>query len=174
MTHQFAIATEWPDDPRRYLVHLQRPYFVAEAREAGGTLWFFITRPPAQNRSERFDEMLRAGFSFFRHAIESAAIRVCAVEGRHRRELPRYLFARTAADTAFIVEPDYSSPLVELKDAPAPLANKRKSPTRFDVITQWRLAQMRKYYQQFLERQRPAPATTKSVALISSAAEHKK
>ena len=76
------------------------------------------------------------------------------VEKRNGHHLPRYLIAQTQAKELFIVEPDHSSPLVEVReDAAKTKRGKSKLAQRFDVITQWRLSQMRKYYQQFLEKQ---------------------
>ena len=69
--------------------------------------------------------------------------------------------AQTAAKDLFIVEPEHSTPLVEVRESEASLSSKSNAPKmsqRFDVVTQWRLGQMRGYYQQFLERQQKLAA----------------
>jgi hypothetical protein len=74
------------------------------------------------------------------------------------------LMAQTQSKALFIVEPEHSTPLVEVHESAESVAAqpKTKRSSRFDVITQWRLGQMRKYYQQFLERQQKIISATPS------------
>jgi hypothetical protein len=151
----FAIAVEWPDESRPFLVHLQKPYFVAEVRRRGDSVLFVSTLKTEQVRSEcdTLSELLAAANQFFGDALGISGHTAQFLKGRHGREFPRFLMARTVLGDTYIVEPDHPSPLVEVKE-PALNDKKPKLTPRFDVVTQWRLGQMRKYYQQFLQRQR--------------------
>jgi hypothetical protein len=155
MSEHFAIAVEWPDDPRPYLVHLKKPYFVAEIRRYGDTALFITTLRSEQLRHSEFDldPLLSQANSFSQSALGISMTTAQFLKGKHGREFPRYLMARTGGGLTFIVEPEHPAPLVAVTE-PAPEKARPKLSSRFDVVTQWRLAQMRKYYQQFQERQR--------------------
>jgi len=152
MQNPFAIAVPWPDDLRRYLVHLQRPYFTAAIHETATAAWLLVSWAPGSNLAGRA-EVFRAGAAFCRTQLDQEHVPIEFVERRHGYPMPRYLMAQTAAGSLFIVEPDHSAPLVEVHEsASSPKPAARPAP-RFDVITQWRLTEMRKYYREFLERQ---------------------
>ena len=162
MTDKFAIAVRWPDDPRPYLVHLHKPYFVAEARQSDGAVFFFASLSssdvPACDRE--LSKLLQAATEFFRLSLGLEIREAHFIKGNHGHEFPRYLMAKTKRGAVYIVEPDHPTPLVEVKDPAAEAAPPTKKQTpRFDVVTQWRLAEMRKYYQQFLKRQEGAIST---------------
>lgn len=165
MSEQFAIAVEWPDESRPFLVHLKKPYFVAEARRVANDVVFLATLNSRHVRDlgAKIGELLPEAYRFFSSALGMAAGTAHFVKGNHGREFPRFLMARTLAGKMFIVEPDHPSPLVAVTP---PSAEKRK-PTglsqRFDTVTQWRLAQMRKYYQQFSARQSQSEAPSELI-----------
>lgn len=156
MQNPFAIAVRWPDEPRRYLVHLQRPYFTAALLETAGAAWLLVSWAPGANSDEAARMVvLRSAADFCRRQLDQGAVPIEFVERRGGFQLPQYLIAETTAKELFIVEPEHWTPLVEVRDSdPSPTAKNRPG-HRFDVVTQWRLAQMRKYYHQYLERQNP-------------------
>jgi hypothetical protein len=155
MSAPFAIAVEWPDESRPFLVHLKKPYFVAEVRQRGNSVLFVATLKTEHVRREleTLNELLPAANRFFGEALGISDYTAHFLKGRHGREFPRFLMARTLAGESYIVEPDHPSPLVEVKEPAATTAQPKLTP-RFDIVTQWRLAEMRKYYQRFVERQR--------------------
>jgi hypothetical protein len=160
MSEQFAIAVEWPDDSRPFLVHLKKPYFVAEARRHADAILFITTLNTQHVRDFdlRLAELLPAAHKFFLKALGLESDTAQFLKGRHGREFPRFLMARTSSGKTFIVEPDHPSPLVAVSEPKAGSSAPAKLSQRFDTVTQWRLAQMRKYYQQYTERQRHADA----------------
>jgi hypothetical protein len=163
MPESFAIAVQWPDDSRPYLVHLKKPYFVAEVRRIEGAILFVTTLDTKQWRQsgDEIAELLPRASRFFAGALGIEDQPSHFLKGSHGREFPRFLMAKTLGGTTFIVEPDHPSPLVEVKEpknadgvtALAKHAASRALSGRFDTVTQYRLGQMRKYYQQFVERQ---------------------
>lgn len=156
MNPKFAIAVEWPSDSKPFLVHLEKPYFVAEVRQTGGVVYFLTTLSSRQLAAFQgsLQKLLTEAAEFFSNAMGIAVCQAHFIKGNHGHDFPQYLMARSEAGDTFIVEPDHSAPLVEVKDQTHQSAAARaKAGGRFDVVTQWRLAQMRKYYQQFLERQ---------------------
>jgi hypothetical protein len=167
MSEHFAIAVEWPDDPRPFLVHLKKPYFVAEARKYTNGFLFITTLRTEHERcfASALGELLPEANRFFQQALGVSIATAHYLNGKHGREFPRYLMARTLSDRTFIVEPDHPSPLVAVSE-PALESEKPKLTSRFDVVTQWRLAQMRKYYCQFAERQREHQSATLSVPAL--------
>jgi hypothetical protein len=162
MHNPFAIAVHWPDDPRRYLVHLQRPYFTAAIFETASAAWLAVSWAPrsdldAASRANVF----RAAADFCRTHLDFADVPIEFVEQRHGYPLPRFLMAQAAgAAGLFIVEPEHTTPLVEVRDSDPARSRTPKKSHRFDVITEWRLEQMRAYYQQFLERQHKVNASS--------------
>ena len=161
MSERFAIAVRWPDDSRPYLVHLEKPYFVAEVRRCADSILFVTTLNTDHllQFAHLWEELLPAASRFFTSTLDVSASTVRFLKGNHGREFPRYLMAKTGSGKTYIVEPDHPAPLVEVKE-PARSVPASNPGCRFDTVTQWRLAQMRKYYQQFLERQRTGePAT---------------
>jgi hypothetical protein len=156
MQNPFAVAVQWPDEPRRYLVHMQRPYFAAVIVETVSAAWLLVSWSPAQlcDESERAS-LFRAAAGFCRAQLDQIHIPIEFVERKHGYHLPRFLMAQAVGKELFIVEPDHPAPLVEVRDSDPGLSkpHKAKLSQRFDVVTQWRLEQMRNYYQQFLERQ---------------------
>jgi len=156
MQNPFAIAVQWPDDPRRFLVHLQRPYFTAPLVETESAAWLLVSwaaSPPDDAERER---VFKNAADFCRTQLDQAHVPIRFVEKKHGHCLPRYLMAQTVARDLFIVEPDHTAPLVEVRDRDhlAGKTSRSKKVQRFDVITQWRLGEMRKYYQRILERQK--------------------
>jgi hypothetical protein len=162
MPERFAIAVQWPDDSRPYLVHLQKPYFVAEARRHGGMMLFISTLTSMHLRTYHrvIGELMFAASAFFADALGVSAQTTNFLKGNHGHEFPRFLMARTAGGETFIVEPDHPTPVVELRQPKPGDSKPSKQSTRFDTVTQWRLAHMRKYYQHFLERQKRTEPTT--------------
>ncbi|HMJ90619.1 MAG TPA: hypothetical protein VK530_12440 [Candidatus Acidoferrum sp.] len=156
MSEQFAIAVEWPDEPRPYLVHLRKPYFVAEARRHSNTLVFVATLTTRQFAvfGKALGDILPAANKFFSNALGLPIAGCQFLTGKHGREYPQYLMAQTLRGKTFIVEPDHPSPLVAVTEPCAAGSTRSKLPNRFDTVTQWRLAQMRKYFQQFTGRER--------------------
>jgi len=133
----------------------------------------FVTTLKTNHRrdfSDELDQLLPAAVEFFTGALGVTARTMQFLKGNHGREFPQFLMAKTASGHAYIVEPDHPAPLVEVK-APAPHAPADSEPpnlsSRFDTVTEWRLGQMRKYYQQFTERQRQAGAATLVVPSIA-------
>lgn len=163
MPERFAIAVQWPDDSRPFLVHLQKPYFVAEVRRFNDTIVFVTTLGSKHLTSfpTLLDELLPAASNYFAQTMNLSVAASHFIKGSHGRDFPQFLMAKTTGGDAYIVEPDHPSPLVEVKE---PLQSQAKTlprgGSRFDTVTQYRLAQMRKYYQQFIERQQGnKPAT---------------
>jgi hypothetical protein len=156
MSEQFAIAVEWPDESRPFLVHLKKPYFVAEARRHADAILFVATLNTQQVRDlgTVLGDLLPAAHRFFSEALGLSVQTAHFLKGRHGREFPQFLMARTLSDKAYIVEPDHPSPLVAVTNPTPSVSEPAKLSQRFDTVTQWRLAQMRKYYRQFTERQR--------------------
>lgn len=158
MQNPFAIAVQWPDAIRRYLVHLQRPYFTAAIYETASAAWLLVSWAPGHRAPGRAD-VFRAAADFCRTQLDQRQVPIEFVERQHGHNLPPYLMAQSLAQDLFIVEPDHSAPLVEVRDSEmASLKPNANQAARFDVITQWRLAEMRKYYRQFLERQKSSLA----------------
>lgn len=158
MQNPFAIAMQWPDDVRRYLVHLQRPYFTAAIHETATAAWLLVSWAPGA--SERpTAELFHAAARFCSTQLDQDHIPIEFVERKLGHHLPPYLMAQTTEKKLFIVESDHSAPLVAVHDKEL-VSSERKATVvpRFDVITQWRLAEMRKYYRQFLERQKSVTA----------------
>ena len=158
MQHPFAVAVQWPDEPRRYVVHLQRPYFTAGLVETVSAAWLLVSWSPATPHDPAGrDSIFRAAAGFCRDQLDQKHVPIEFVERRHGHHLPRFLMAQTGGKELFIVEPEHSAPLVEVRGTRW-TAGKPKPSVRFDVITEWRLEQMRRYYQQFLERQQRVAA----------------
>ena len=172
MPESFAIAVQWPDDSGPYLVHLKKPYFVAEVRRIGGSILFVTTVNSKQWRQsgEEITALLPKASRFFTEALGIQEQPAHFLKGSHGREFPRFLMAKTANGTMFIVEPDHPSPLVEVKAPMAKTAAANPLSSRFDTVTQYRLAQMRKYYQQFVERQKGGKAAPLVVPEVLSVA----
>jgi len=161
MENPFAVAVQWPDEPRRYLVRLQRPYFMAAIVETVSAAWLLVSWPPAQTVGD--DErttIFRAAAEFCRAQLDQVHVPIEFVERKYGYHLPRFLMAQAVGKELFIVEPEHPAPLVEVHESGAGLCrpDKPKLSQRFDVVTQWRLNQMRIYYQQFLERQQKVVA----------------
>src|SRR5215203_4214187 len=161
MQNPFAIGLQWPDTTRRYLVHLQRPYFTASIHETVSAAWLLVSWAPGSGQLDR-SKVFQAAAAFCQTQLDQRPVPIEFVERRQGYAMPGYLIAQTVDKQLFIVEPDHGSPLVEIRDAAAEPKSKTKSSPRFDVVTQWRLADMRKYYRQFQDRQkglfaRPAP-----------------
>jgi hypothetical protein len=155
MHNPFAIAVQWPDEPGRYLVHLQRPYFTAAIFETDAAAWLAVSWA-AQSEDVGSSSVFFAAADFCRRQLAQHDLPIEFIERKHGHHLPRFLMAQTASKALFIVEPDHSAPLVEVHESMESSIAKSTHPKlsgRFDVITQWRLGQMRKYYQHFLERQ---------------------
>jgi hypothetical protein len=155
MHNPFAIAVQWPDEPRRYLVHLQRPYFTAALFETASAAWLMVSWAPAQEKNGS-NAIFRAASEFCRRDLAQTHVPIEFIERKNGHHLPRFVIAQTPSKELFIVEPEHSTPLVEVHESPATTTSKpvpAKFANRFDVITQWRLGEMRKYYQEFLERQ---------------------
>ncbi|HWN96269.1 MAG TPA: hypothetical protein VNT99_14635 [Methylomirabilota bacterium] len=156
MQNPFAIGVQWPEDPRRFLIHLARPYFTAAFCETSVAAWLLVSwSPSAMSSDAEHGPLFRAAAEFCRTQMDQTQVPIQFVEKKYGHHLPRFLIAQACAKELFIVEPDHSSPLVEVKDgaAPARIGTSRLA-QRFDVVTQWRLGEMRKYYQQYLERQK--------------------
>jgi hypothetical protein len=160
MHNPFAIAVQWPDQPRRYLVHLKRPYFTAAIFETVSTVWLAVSWAPWSHpdKSQDVSIAFRAAADFCRSHLDLDGVPIEFVERKNGHALPRFLIAQSAKTELFIVEPDHPTPLVEVREADATQVCKPKSSRRFDIITEWRLEQMRKYYQHFLERQQKVRA----------------
>lgn len=159
MQNPFAVAVQWPDEPRRYLVHLSRPYFTAALVETASALWLLVSWSPAsRNTDDDRASIFRAAARFCREQLDQARVPIEFIERKDGYHLPRFLMAQSPALELFIVEPEHPAPLVEVherKPGPGdPIGTKLSA--RFDVVTEWRLEQMRDYYQQFLERQQKA------------------
>lgn len=154
MSEQFAIAVEWPDESRPYLVHLKKPYFVAAVRRHADAILFITTLSTEQSLvcAATLTDLLPAANRFFQQALGVAPSSSHFLKGKHGAQFPRFIMAQTAGGNTFIVEPEHPSPLVAVTE-PGTATSLEKAPSRFDVVTQWRLAEMRKYYQQFRDRQ---------------------
>jgi hypothetical protein len=163
MHNPFAVAVQWPDDARRYVIHLQRPYFAAALFETASAAWLTLSWAPASPVDDSVRESLfRSAAQFCRSELGQVGVPIEFIERKHGHHLPRFLMAQGAVSDLFIVEPDHSAPLVEVRESAktaVPRARQPKLSPRFDVITEWRLEEMRKYYQQFLERQQRLAAT---------------
>ena len=165
MQNPFAVAVQWPDEPRRYVVHLARPYFSAAIVETASALWLPVSWSPSGAPSvEERASVFRAAADFCRKHLDQTQVPIEFVERKHGHQLPRFLMAKTRDMELFIVEPEHPAPLVEVheSDAGPRKASGPKLSQRFDVVTQWRLEQMRNYYQQFLDRQQKSVATPSS------------
>jgi hypothetical protein len=166
MQNPFAIAVRWPDEPRRFLVHLQRPYFTAALVETEAAAWLLVSWAPGTSSDEGArTAILRSAAEFCRAQFDQSAVPIEFVERRGGFQLPQYLMAQTTAKELFIVEPEHWTPLVEVRDSDPAAAPHNRPGHRFDVVTQWRLAQMRKYYRQYLERQNPRTTAPAPVVL---------
>ena len=168
---KFAIAVQWPDEPKLYLVHLHRPYFVAAAaRCSGAEAWFCANLSSRQLPAldEQRAALFREASAFFADALGVSIRQAHFVKGRHGHEFPRFLMARTTEGKTFIVEPDYPAPLVEVKEPDRQPGLATKLSPRFDVVTQWRLNEMRRYYRQFLDRQRTGGDLTGAIAKLGA------
>jgi hypothetical protein len=170
MHNPFAIAVQWPDDPRRYLIHLQRPYFAAAIHETASAAWLAISWSPGvrPEMGER-DALFMAAAEFCRSELGQLHVPIEFVERTNGYPLPPLLMAQSTDQQVYIVEPEHATPLVEVREGQQASASKRKAPQRYDVITEWRLTQMRRYYQQFLERQNRAEATPLGAPGLTSA-----
>ena len=155
MHNPFAIAVHWPDEPRRSLVHLQRPYFAATIFETVSAAWLAVSWAPRSNTDAApCPAVFRAAADFCRIHLALDDLPIEFVEQKYGFQLPRFLMAQGGGTAGlFIVEPEYPTPLVEVRETNSAGPRKAKPSKRFDVITEWRLEQMRCYYQQFLERQ---------------------
>jgi hypothetical protein len=154
MQNPFAIAVQWPDEIRRYLVHLQRPYFTAAIYETASAAWLLVSWAPGNGGPNR-SQIFQSAAAFCRTQLDQRHVPIEFVERKHGHPLPPYLMAQTLNKDLFIVEPDHCAPLVEVRDTEkGDIQPKAKITPRFDVVTQWRLGEMRKYYRQFLERQK--------------------
>jgi hypothetical protein len=156
MQNPFAVAVQWPNEPRRYVVHLSRPYFTAAMVETASALWLLVSWSPAPTCAvEERASVFRAAAQFCREQLDQLHVPIEFIERKHGHQLPRFLIAQSAGMELFIVEPEHPAPLVEVRESDAGLCKpaKSKPSQRFDVVTQWRLEQMRNYYQQFLARQ---------------------
>src|SRR5687768_9366997 len=118
MQNPFAVAVQWPDEPRRYLVHLQRPYFTAALVDT-----FSASCPPGRlcDEAERAS-LFRAAAWFCRAQLDQIHVPIEFVERKHGHHLPRFLMAQALGKELFIVEPDHSAPLVEVRDSDAGLS----------------------------------------------------
>jgi hypothetical protein len=158
MQNPFAIAVQWPDAALCYLVHMQRPYFTAALFETTTVARLFVTWAPSSGSDEaQGARVFRSAADFCRARLGQADVPIEFVERRHGYHLPRFLMAQTATHELFIVEPEHAAPLVEVrKGSSVPAARNPEADVvqRFDIVTQWRLAEMRKYYQQYVDRQR--------------------
>lgn len=151
MQHPFAIAVQWPGSPRRFLVHLRKPYFTAAIVETRAATWLLVSWAPGMTATE---EVLHSAAAFCNRHVEQAGAPIHFVEGKHGNALPRYLMAQSAENELYIVEPDHCSPLVEVREKKSVTGPRVPKPSqRFDVVTEYRLAEMRKYYRQYVERQ---------------------
>lgn len=132
---------------------------MAAVRRHGSGILFIttLTSEAYQRHASDLPGLLRSVGPFIERALGITAGSSHFVMGRHGHEFPRYLMAKTAAGDGYIVEPDHPAPLVEVRPPKASASKAPKLTSRFDTVTQWRLAQMRKYYQQFADRQRTAP-----------------
>jgi hypothetical protein len=152
MQNPFALAVQWPDEPCRYLVHLQKPYFTAPIVKTRNGIGLWVSWASGALSGCVRDELFQAAAAFCRQQLGWDAAPVGFAERQAGFHLPTYLLARTPNEVAFIVEPDHVSPLVEVREHSTAVAP-GKPKTRFDHITQWRLAEMRQYYRRFLERE---------------------
>lgn len=168
MHNPFAVAMQWPNEPRRYVVHLQRPYFTAALFETPCAAWLTLSWAPGSAVNDSIRETLFHNVAgFCRDVLAQCNVPIEFIERKNGHHLPTFLMAQNAAGRFFIVEPDYYAPLVEVRDSTTAVvpSDQLKLPQRFDVVTQWRLGEMRKYYQEFLERQQAPQAAT--VAIVS-------
>ena len=164
MQNPFAIGLQWPDTTRRYLVHLQRPYFTAAIHETASAAWLLVSWAPGTREVSRA-RVFKAAADFCQTQLDQRHVPIEFVERRHGYTMPTYMIAQTLDKQLFIVEPDHYSPLVEIRDAATEPKSKTPASQRFDVVTQWRLADMRKYYRQFQDRQNSLQAHPSKVAI---------
>ena len=167
MQNPFAVAVQWPNEPRRYVVHLQRPYFTAAMVETASALWLLVSWSPGSTCTpDERATIFRAAAQFCQERLDQVRVAIEFVERKHGYPLPRFLMAQATDMELFIVEPEHPAPLVEVRERHAGLrkTSRSKLSQRLDVVTQWRLEQMRNYYRQYLERQ----PKTLSVAKYSS------
>lgn len=165
MQNPFAMAVQWPDSPRRYVVHLRKPYFTAALVETAAAAWLLVNWAPGSKVSDSA-EVFRSAAEFCRRELAQHAVPIEFVERKHGYELPRYLMAQSATKELFIIEPEHFSPLVEVRDKQTEAKPGERS-ARFDTVTQLRLADMRKYYRQYLERQQRCRAARISAAVTA-------
>jgi hypothetical protein len=165
MQNPFAIAVQWPDSPRHFIVHLERPYFTAAVVETTAAAWLALSwAPGAGVLSGQQETLLEMAANFCRTQLVQGQMPIQIIERKGGFQFPTYLIAQSGAGL-FIVEPDHATPLVEVRESlPSQSATPRDAGNRFDVITQWRLTQMRKYYQQFLERQQKLGVARPSIS----------
>ena len=171
MHNPFAVAVQWPDESRRYVVHLQRPYFTAALFETASAAWLTLSWAPAGMADDAGGELLfRRAADFCRSELGQCNVPIEFIERKNGHHLPRFLMAQTVGKDLFIVEPDHFAPLVEVREnttSNVPDTSEPKLSQRFDVITQWRLGEMRKYYQQFLERQQSLTGAGAGISVTS-------
>lgn len=117
MHNPFAIAVQWPDEPRRYLVHLQRPYFTAAIFETASAAWLTVSWAPTQSYDADAGSLFRVAAEFCRRELAQLDVPIEFIERKHGHHLPRFLMAQTAANDLFIVESEHSTPLVEVRES---------------------------------------------------------
>src|SRR5436190_19131346 len=97
MHDPFAVAVQWPDEPRRYVVHLQRPYFTAAIVETAAAAWLLVSWSPAlPGPAAVRDSLFRAAADFCRTRLAQKCIPIEFVERKHGHALPRFLMAQTS------------------------------------------------------------------------------
>src|SRR4051812_19279507 len=75
MQNPFAVAVQWPDEPRRYLVHLQRPYFTASIVETTSAAWLLLSWSPGGTCNEDArPSLFRAAATFCRRQLDQDQI----------------------------------------------------------------------------------------------------
>ena len=167
MQNPFAVAVQWPDDARCHIVHMQRPYFTAAVLEAATTSWLLLSWSPSTKPAEIDRSSLFRAAADFCHAHLGSQTPIQFLERRDGHHLPRFLIAQNPARELFIVEPEHSAPLVEVRNGAARAPSKKKlASQRFDPVTEWRLGQMRIYYQEYLERQKALGRTSTRFATV--------
>ena len=168
MQNPFAVAVQWPDDARCYIVHLRRPYFTAAVCESSNAVWLLVSwMPSARTEEINRPALFRAAADFCRKNLDRIDVPIQFVERKHGHHLPPFLMAQSPRKELFIVEPEHCAPLVEVREnAENAQPEKSNLSQRFDVVTQWRLAQMRKYYQRYLERQKALGVIHKAFASV--------
>ena len=159
---------QWPDDARRYVVHMQRPYFTAAFCETPATAWLLVSWAPSAKPQEiNRSSLFRAAADFCRIHLDQLQVPIHFVERKHGHHLPPFLMAQTPNKELFIVEPEHCAPLVEVRESASTAQQKKTHVSkRFDLVTQWRLGQMRNYYQQYLERQKALTKNPSHFAVV--------